>query len=190
MALLLAACQQNDTSIKIGSIDPLSGAFANVGAHDQRELQLVIEDINQRGGVLGGKSDELVEKYRKRYPDANDAFFFLTIQHPMELLVKAMEQFQTADPLNITKALEGASYEDVAGTVTMRQDNHQVSQPPYVSTCRKGARLALSTTWSEPRWGLAPTAASRQRRPSCANPSEVTTAMPVSNSNVRIHMGA
>ncbi len=45
-ALLLAACQQSETAIKIGFIDPLSGAFANVGAHGQRELQLVIEDIN------------------------------------------------------------------------------------------------------------------------------------------------
>lgn len=59
-ALLLAACQQSETSIKIGFIDPLSGAFANVGAHGQRELQLVIEDINQRGGVLGGKKFEIV----------------------------------------------------------------------------------------------------------------------------------
>ncbi|MEK6210009.1 MAG: ABC transporter substrate-binding protein [Pseudomonadota bacterium] len=67
-ALLLAACQQSETSIKIGFIDPLSGAFANVGAHGQRELQLVIEDINQRGGVLGGKKFEIVARDSKANP--------------------------------------------------------------------------------------------------------------------------
>ncbi len=86
---------------------------------------------------VGGKSDELVGKYRKRYPDANDDFFFLTLQHAMELLVKAMEQTQSADPLKIAKSLEGASYEGITGTVTMRQDNHQLLQPLYVSTIRK-----------------------------------------------------
>jgi branched-chain amino acid transport system substrate-binding protein len=64
----LAACQQSETSIKIGFSDPLSGAFANVGAHGRRELQLVIEDINQRGGLLGGR--------KKRRPRFSAAFSF------------------------------------------------------------------------------------------------------------------
>jgi ABC-type branched-subunit amino acid transport system substrate-binding protein len=34
--------------MNIGFADPSSRAFANVGAHGRRELQLVIEDINQQ----------------------------------------------------------------------------------------------------------------------------------------------
>ncbi len=46
--LLLAACQQSETSIKIGFTDSLSRASANFAAGGERELQLVIEDIKQR----------------------------------------------------------------------------------------------------------------------------------------------
>lgn len=63
--------------------------------------------------------------------------FFLTLQHAMELLVKAMEQTHSADPLKIAWATEGASYEGITGTVTMRQANYQRSQPLYVSTFGK-----------------------------------------------------
>jgi hypothetical protein len=48
VALLLAACQQSENSIKIGFTDSLSRASANFGAHGERELQLVIEDTKQR----------------------------------------------------------------------------------------------------------------------------------------------
>lgn len=85
----------------------------------------------------GGKSDALVEAYRNRFPEANDDFFFLTLQHAMELLVRAIEQTQSTDPLKIARALEGAKYEGLTGEVWIREDNHQLLQPLLVSTLRK-----------------------------------------------------
>jgi len=86
----------------------------------------------------GGKgSDELVERYRARFPDANDDFFFLTIQHAMELLVQAIEKTQSTDPLKIARAMEGSRYEGITGEVWIREDNHQLLQPLYVSTLEK-----------------------------------------------------
>ena len=55
IAVLLASCSNDTQTIKIGYIDPLSGAFANVGSHGLRELQYVVEKINDSGGVLDGK---------------------------------------------------------------------------------------------------------------------------------------
>jgi hypothetical protein len=46
--LVLAALKQSETSIKIGFTDSLSRASANFAARGERELQLVIEDIEQR----------------------------------------------------------------------------------------------------------------------------------------------
>ena len=46
IAVLLASCSNDSETIKIGYIDPLSGAFANVGSHGLRELQYVVENIN------------------------------------------------------------------------------------------------------------------------------------------------
>ncbi len=85
----------------------------------------------------GGKSDALVEAYRNRFPEANDDFFFLTLMHAMELLTGAIEQTQSVDPLKVAKALEGAKYDGLTGEVWIREDNHQLLQPLFVSTLRK-----------------------------------------------------
>ena len=48
-------------NIKIAYIDPLSGAFANVGEAGAAQFQMVIEDINAKGGVLGGTRLQLLQ---------------------------------------------------------------------------------------------------------------------------------
>jgi branched-chain amino acid transport system substrate-binding protein len=60
VALFLSGCNQTQETIKLGYIDPLSGPFANVGEHGLRELQLFVDEINDRGGVLDGKKFEIV----------------------------------------------------------------------------------------------------------------------------------
>jgi branched-chain amino acid transport system substrate-binding protein len=40
--------------IRVGYIEGLSGPFANVGEMGMRHLQLAMDDVNSRGGVLGG----------------------------------------------------------------------------------------------------------------------------------------
>ena len=87
--------------------------------------------------VGGAGSDALVEEYRARFPDANDDFFFVTTRHAMELLVEAIEKSGSTDPLTIARALEGARREGVTGEVWIREDNHQLMQPLYVSTLKK-----------------------------------------------------
>ncbi|MDX1409016.1 MAG: branched-chain amino acid ABC transporter substrate-binding protein, partial [Saprospiraceae bacterium] len=68
MLVLTFGCQKSEETIKIGYIDPLSGPFANVGQHGLRELQMVVEDINDRGGVLGGTKFEIVALDNKVNP--------------------------------------------------------------------------------------------------------------------------
>ncbi len=61
-------------TIKIGFIDPLSGTFANVGEQGLHTLQMLIEDINARGGANGQKF-ELVPLDSKANPqEALNAF--------------------------------------------------------------------------------------------------------------------
>jgi branched-chain amino acid transport system substrate-binding protein len=60
-----AASAQN---IRIGYIDPLSGAFANVGEAGAAQFQAVMDDINAKGGVLGGRKFELVRFDNKTSP--------------------------------------------------------------------------------------------------------------------------
>jgi branched-chain amino acid transport system substrate-binding protein len=55
-------------TIKIAIIDPLSGPFANVGESQVRQMQLAIDLVNARGGVLGGTKFELVAFDSKSNP--------------------------------------------------------------------------------------------------------------------------
>src|SRR5438105_9210115 len=55
-------------NIKIAYVDPLSGAFANVGEAGAAQFQMVIDDINAKGGVLGGRKFELVKFDNKTSP--------------------------------------------------------------------------------------------------------------------------
>jgi branched-chain amino acid transport system substrate-binding protein len=55
-------------TIKIAVIDPLSGPFANVGESMVRHVQLAIDAVNARGGVLGGTKFELVALDSKSSP--------------------------------------------------------------------------------------------------------------------------
>jgi len=55
-------------TVKIAVIDPLSGPFANVGEAMVRHVQLAIDMVNARGGVLGGTKFELVTFDSKSNP--------------------------------------------------------------------------------------------------------------------------
>ncbi|MFN0317378.1 MAG: branched-chain amino acid ABC transporter substrate-binding protein [Burkholderiales bacterium] len=71
MALGLASLAFNAGAagtIKIAVIDPLSGPFANVGESMVRHVQLAIDAVNARGGVLGGTKFELVALDSKSSP--------------------------------------------------------------------------------------------------------------------------
>jgi branched-chain amino acid transport system substrate-binding protein len=54
--------------VKIAFIDPLSGPFANVGEMEVRAYQYAIDQVNARGGVLGGTKLELVTFDNKANP--------------------------------------------------------------------------------------------------------------------------
>jgi len=64
LASLLAlsgASQAQQQTYKIAYIDPLSGPFANVGELMLMHVQYAIEEINAKGGVLGGTKLQLLQ---------------------------------------------------------------------------------------------------------------------------------
>src|SRR5690349_12744145 len=66
-AVISAQAVAADT-VKVALIDPLSGPFANVGEAMVRHMQLAIDMVNARGGVLGGTKFELVTFDSKSNP--------------------------------------------------------------------------------------------------------------------------
>ncbi len=98
------------------------------------------------GNVGDPQSEALVLSYRKRFPDAKDDFFFLSLENAMQMLTRAFNETKSTDPLKVAHALEGMKYNAVTGEVTMRADNHQLLQPMYVSTFTKGAKYDMERT--------------------------------------------
>ncbi len=72
MASAVVACTLTGTataqSVRIAFIDPLSGPFANIGEMEVRAFQYAIDQVNARGGVLGGAKLELVAFDNKANP--------------------------------------------------------------------------------------------------------------------------
>jgi branched-chain amino acid transport system substrate-binding protein len=54
--------------VKIAYVDPLSGGAATIGEHGLKHLQFLVEQINAKGGVLGGQKVEAVAYDNKGSP--------------------------------------------------------------------------------------------------------------------------
>jgi branched-chain amino acid transport system substrate-binding protein len=95
---------------------------------DVRQVSMWHNNVGDTG------SNALAESYRKRFPDAKDDFFFLSLKNGMEMLAKAMNQAKSTDPVKVAKALEGMKYQGITGEVEMRSDNHELIQPLFISS--------------------------------------------------------
>ena len=68
VAAALLAAAPAWAQVKIAYVDPLSGGAATIGEHGLKHIQFLIEQINGRGGVLGGQKLEVVAYDNKGSP--------------------------------------------------------------------------------------------------------------------------
>lgn len=68
LAAALLAGSTAWAQIKIAYVDPLSGGAATIGEHGLKHLQFLVEQINAKGGVLGGQKLEAVAYDNKGSP--------------------------------------------------------------------------------------------------------------------------
>ena len=69
LGLALSAATAAQAQVKVAYIDPLSGAFASIGEFGLKSFQAIAEDINAKGGVLGGQKLEIVPMDNKASPE-------------------------------------------------------------------------------------------------------------------------
>jgi branched-chain amino acid transport system substrate-binding protein len=58
---LIAASAFAEDSIKVGAILAVTGPASNLGAPEARTLEMLVEDINARGGIIGKKLDLIIK---------------------------------------------------------------------------------------------------------------------------------
>ncbi len=75
IAPMLSAVARGEDTIRIAYIEGLSGPFANVGEIGLRHFQLAAENVNARGGVLGGVKFEIVPFDHKTSPQEAQLMF-------------------------------------------------------------------------------------------------------------------
>lgn len=99
--LLLCKAATAAEPVRIAVLEPLSGTFANVGEGNQRALQLAVEAVNERGGVLGGRKLEPVFFDHKMSPQ--DALLALT-----RVVDRDITYILQGSGVNVTLALSDA----------------------------------------------------------------------------------
>ena len=112
----------------------VAGGPAAIGEAGDGRVMQVSHWFNNVGD---SKSDAMVKAFRKRFPDSKDDFYWLTLKNAMDMLLIAITQANSVDPIKVAKALEGMKLQSFTGEVTMRADNHQLLQPMYISTLTK-----------------------------------------------------
>jgi branched-chain amino acid transport system substrate-binding protein len=86
--LLSLECVAAD-SIRIAEIDAFSGPFADQGISFQNHVRMAVDDINARGGVLGGRKFELVTFDGKANPQESLLALQQVIDQDIRILVQA-----------------------------------------------------------------------------------------------------
>jgi len=77
---------------------------------------------------------DVIKNYKAKY---NLDFEFISAEHIIGMLSKAIKEAKSTDPVKIAFALEGLKYEGLSGEVQMRKADHQLEEPLYISTWTK-----------------------------------------------------
>ena len=109
LAALMPAARAEDT-VKIAFIDPLSGAFADVGDYNLKHFVYMVDRINAAGGVAGGRKLEVIGFDNKTAP------------------AEAVTQFQKAVDQGIRYITQGNG-SSVANALVEAVEKHNARNP-------------------------------------------------------------
>lgn len=132
LALLIKAGK--DAGLQVDYYTFYAGAAGAITAFGDAGVGRVKQVTTWHANIGGKGAAEHTVAYRARFPDFKDDLYYSSIRVSVEMLARAMEQARSADPVKVALAMEGLKYEDDAGEVTMRADNHQLIQPLFIST--------------------------------------------------------
>lgn len=91
-----------------------------------KQVSEFTENIETSEEVVG-----IMDEFEERY-DLD--FYYYRVKTLMDMLAKAMNEANSTAPTEVAATLEGMTLETPYGEVSMREDNHQLLQPLYVST--------------------------------------------------------
>jgi branched-chain amino acid transport system substrate-binding protein len=87
---------------------------------------------------------EFTDPFHAKYPEID--WYYGRIGTQMDMLKKAMEQVKSTDPTKVAFVMEGMTMETPYGEVLMRQIDHQLLQPLFISVFTKEAKHKTENT--------------------------------------------
>lgn len=124
------------------------GMLQTLGAGAERRIKNVgPRDMN----LPLERSIKYIEAYRNQY---KEDLIFQTPATAMRMLASAIERSKSVDPEKIARALEGMKYEDLAGEVVMRADNHQLIQPLFINSFARADGKDVKFDWDHSGLGF------------------------------------
>ncbi len=110
------------------------GAPAAMGAAGVDRVLAVAE---WHPNVGGAESDAFVDAFRRRYPEPRHDYQHARMIVMVEMLVAAIEKAGSTESAAVARALEGMRFSTGFHEARMRAEDHQLTQPLYVSIMQK-----------------------------------------------------
>jgi branched-chain amino acid transport system substrate-binding protein len=86
--------------------------------------------------MMSGKTEKYWNDYKAKHGAKDDPYTFAA-KNALEMLVKAVGQAGSAEPLKVARAMEGMKMEGPFGEIEMRKVDHQMIQPLFIDTFAK-----------------------------------------------------
>ena len=90
--------------------------------------------------VVNPELEEMAAAFEAQY---HQKFFYWRVVELVEMWAAAMKQADSSDPAKVGAVLATMKWKGPLGEVTMREDNHQLLQPMYVSVLEPGMKFTF-----------------------------------------------
>ena len=104
------------------------GTIGKAGSDHIRQI------LTWHANVAENKLEKFANDYKKRFSE--DMWINLP-KLQIDMLAKAIDTAQSADPVKVAMALHGMKYQGETGEAWMRADDHQLIVPQYIATYTK-----------------------------------------------------
>ncbi|MDC1311942.1 branched-chain amino acid ABC transporter substrate-binding protein [Burkholderiales bacterium] len=130
LTLLIKSARQMGVDIDFFTFNVgMTGGVSTIG---EAGIERVYQITNWHANI-NEQTKNNANLYRSRYPDVFEDAYYGSVRRAVRMLEKAMIESDSTSPADVGRALKNMSLTDDTGLVSMREDNHQLLQPLFVS---------------------------------------------------------
>lgn len=141
MTLLIKAAA--DTGFNVPFLTYYGGGLGAPTAMGRSAVGLVKQITEWHANIENIGMDQVVTDFKRLH---NLDYYYFRVKVMFDMLAAASKKAGALDPRAIAMALEGLEIDTPTGKAHMRQDNHQILMPLYISTFSENVKFDLENT--------------------------------------------